>query len=438
MANFQPSSIVSEIRGSVGSLTYSRNRSGAIVKQKLVQPASNTALQQAVREAMADGVAAWQAATQAEQNSWAQYASQNVVGKNISRKIKRAGYNEFMSRWLNRLALESSGTGFYPEPKVRIFPVITSVVQATSSIEMFYDCLVNPSTVQIAVYATPPISPGINHINQSFYRLIGHFTPGAQTGSQELFTWYDAYYSPDSGDTGKKIGIMIRAINTDNFAASQFFFAQILISGGLVLNAPSIDQSRVQTVTLTGGVTTFTASFTSTPAEGQLILLFFSTKQNRTATAPSGFSTLYNVNGNPGTGCFYKIASSSESNSYTITFNSSSVNLTTVLVSVNDVNQTTPVSIANSPTNGTGSTLDGASANQAIAAKTLVLSAFNTGGTGISSVNNSFAFLSVTTATFIIRIAQRTYDSSDTGQNCTATFGASTFARGSFFKVNPV
>ena len=240
MAVITPSSIVSEIRGSVGDQTYSRNRYGAYVKGKIVQVNPNTADQITVRAAMAAAVAAWQAASQTYQNTWNDFAASRKTAKNISRKVTRAGFNDFVSRYLNRTAIGSSGTGFLPLPLVRLTPVITSITPGTNSILLAYDTLTSSANCDIAVYATHPISAGINNVNKSFYRVIGSFTPGSQVGTEELYSMYTAKFPLTAPDIGKKIGIAIRAINSDNFAAGSFFFVPIIISGGLVSGAAQV------------------------------------------------------------------------------------------------------------------------------------------------------------------------------------------------------
>lgn len=341
MANFQPGSIVSEIRGSVGDVTYSRNRGGAIVKQKLVQTNPDTAKQQAVRLAMAEAVSDWQNADQSTQDKWGQFAQSQVVGKNISRKISRAGYNEFISRYMNRIAIEGAGTDFEPLPKVRINPVITSIVQATSSILLNYDCLRSPSNVAIAVFATPPISPGINHINPSLMRVIGFFEPSSQVDSEELFTMYDDYYNLVPGDAGKKIGLAIKAVNTDNYAAGGFFFAQIIISAGLV---PSVVPSVVQSSNgNANAVNSITASLPAVPSAGRLLVVWLARTNGTNFNVPSGWTEVFRRNNSTSSiQCLIRITGGSESNSYTFTA-VANANQRYVLYEVQDVNLTTPV-----------------------------------------------------------------------------------------------
>jgi len=231
MANFQPSSLVSEIRGSVGQLTYSRNRGGAVVKQKLVQTNPDTALQQAVRAEMADAVIAWRNETQEVQDMWIQFASSKLIGKNISRKIHRSGMNEYTSRYLNKFVISGAVSPYQPLPSVRLFPVITLVAQSAGSILLSIETLAPVGDCTLVIYATPPISPGINAINKSFYRVIGLFEPVSTSFTLDVYSMINAYYSLTVGDSGKKVGIAIKAVNTDNYAAGQFFFVQTILSG---------------------------------------------------------------------------------------------------------------------------------------------------------------------------------------------------------------
>jgi hypothetical protein len=131
---------------------------------------------------------------------------------------------------MNRFAVGGVPAEFAPLPKVRLNPVITSVTQGTGSIVVNIDTLRPVGDCDIVIYATHPISPGINMINQSFYRIIGVFSPTSQIDSVDIFTEYDTLFPLTIGDIGKKIGIAIRAVNTDNFAAGQFFFVPAIIS----------------------------------------------------------------------------------------------------------------------------------------------------------------------------------------------------------------
>jgi len=231
MAVITKSALISEIRGSVGNVTYSRNRAGAIAKAKLIQTNPDTIEQQAVRATMADGVQEWQNLSQQMQDLWLRYVSEELVGKSISRKVRRTAMNEFVSRWMNRFAVGGTAVEFFPLPKVRLNPVIQSVEQTTGSIILNINTLRPIGNCNIIVYATHPLSPGINMINKSFFRIIGVFTPAAQLTAVDIYSDYVAKFPLTGADVGKKIGIAIRAVNSDNFAAGQFFFVQAIISG---------------------------------------------------------------------------------------------------------------------------------------------------------------------------------------------------------------
>jgi hypothetical protein len=378
MAVITPSALISEIRGSVGDQTFSKNRYGAYVKAKLVQTVTNTAEQIAVRDELADGVEEWQNLSQADQNKWMQYANSNLLSGRISRKYKRSGYNEFLSRWQNRIALGSGSTSFEPLPKVRLFPVIKNVTVGTTQIDLEIDTLKPIGNCEIAVYATPPISPGINYIRPSYYRLIGVITPSAQVSTSNVYTAYNTKYGLTSGDIGKKIGIAIRAINTDNFAAGQFFFAQITISGGLVSSAPV----RIQSV-LFDYLSTQprTVSLPNTAQENNLIVFIVRMTGTAAITLPAGFTVLATRTTNSTIAyVLYKIASNSESNSYTFSWSGTRFFYGQGFEFEN-IDLTTPIeSIANIANASAGDLLFSASHN--VPANTFYISFF-TGSPGI-------------------------------------------------------
>jgi hypothetical protein len=386
MAVITPSSIVSEIRGSVGDVTYSKNRYGPYVKAKLIQPASSTAPQVVMRDALADGVASWQLTTEATKQAWENFVVSHLKSKNISRHICKSAYNEFVSRYVNRILVEGSNTGFNPLPAAETFPVVTSITQAANSILIDWSSIIDPANTSFVIYATEPLNSTVQSIGKSQYKSLAYFQPSGLSGSEDIFTLYDALYSLTAGDVGKRIGIAIKAVNNSNYAGSTMFYTNFILSSNVISTPPSIVQNAY--LEQSGSSLSKTVTFASAPAEDSLIVLMIACGISQNVTLPSGFTRLAPL---PNAASFghvcYKIAGASEPSSYTFTLTSATL---TGVAGVEIINANTVT-----PFNETG----GRTGNDSIAnaVSTIDLNA-NTNSLALACLmtnnNNSFVSLS--------------------------------------------
>lgn len=437
MAVITPSSLISEIRGSIGDVTYSRNRYGAYTKAKLIQPASNTAAQQLRRDALAEGVAAWQAIGDDEFTLWQKYVKEQLVSKNISRQIVRAAYNEFISRYVNRSLVDGVSSGFAPYPRARVSPIITSIAQATTSILLNYDCQQTPSNIALAIFATAPVSSTVRSFSKSAYKFLTYIEPTSQTDSTQLFSLLNALYSFTSADVGKRIAFSIKCVNTDNFAASQSHYSSMILESTTIAAPPQVVQSKTDRQ---GSGTSKTFSFNSVPVDGQLIVIAIRTGTTAAYTVPSGFNLVNTAyTGNPALAIYYKIASS-ESNSYTFTATTSQTFWAFIGYTISNVNQTTPIDAKSQNSSGASNVTTiaaGAAAITASANSLLLAFACSSSSSSAPSVDNSFTNLlqAGTGGIFNLISAERSYTSLTVSQNCNFSWTTTGRGRANIFEI---
>jgi hypothetical protein len=221
MAVITPSALVSEISGSIGDQTYSRNRYGAYVKQKLVQPASSTPAQEVFRDALANAMLLWQTQSQAARNAWNEYVRTYRKSKSISRQVYLSGMNEFVSRYLNRAGVNSANAlqnEFQGEPPN---PWITAVAYDTGEINVSYECIADLEDHFLVFMATPPLSSGINSLNPSLLRIIKVIETTGTSGTENIFDEYDALFSISGSNVGDRIFLSVKAVRGDNFISSK-------------------------------------------------------------------------------------------------------------------------------------------------------------------------------------------------------------------------
>lgn len=96
---------VSEIRGSIGSHTYSRNRFGAYIRSRTVPTNPSTPAQSAIRTIMAQVVAAWHNLEQIDRDEWGDYAASIPWTNKLGQQVYLSGQNHFVRYNVARLAM---------------------------------------------------------------------------------------------------------------------------------------------------------------------------------------------------------------------------------------------------------------------------------------------------------------------------------------------
>lgn len=435
MAVITPSSLISEIRGSVGDVTYSRNRYGPYVKAKLTQPASATDAQILRRDALTLGVTNWKTLSDAEYLTWAAYVSQHLEAKNISRKIRRAAFDEFIGRYVNRSLVDTALSGFTPQPSVRLFPSITSFTQAFDSITVNIETENFAANCAYVIYATAPMSDSIRVINKSNYKVLTFYTPTGASDSIDIFTLYDAVYSLTSANVGDRIGIAVKAVNLDNYAGGKISYNNFILESAVIAAPPSILQGRTLIQANSGSAT---VSLAAPPTSGNLMIAIMNPLGTKTITPPSGWTSFqYEALGGVTIEAFRKVAGGSETNSYTFT-TTATPDWHNAIFEIIDCDTSSPIDFSTDNNNGgvAGKVLNSASADQTPADNTLVFAALGTvGSANITTVSNSFV-IGYTSGT-LLQVATRKYFSSVAGQNAQWNWQTNRTAVSLFFSIKP-
>lgn len=89
MALFQ--AILGEIRGSIGNDTWSRNPSGAYIRQRTTPVNPNTPGQNDAKAALTGATGNWRFLTQAQRNEWNLYADNTFTKNKLGETIKISG-----------------------------------------------------------------------------------------------------------------------------------------------------------------------------------------------------------------------------------------------------------------------------------------------------------------------------------------------------------
>ena len=427
MAVINPSALVSEIRGSVGDQTFSKNHYGQYVKAKLTQTVINSVAQIVYQEALADGVAAWQNISEPERKLWQAFSDARLRNLRISRNHTLAAFNEMVKRYLNRAILSSGAVGFSPFPDVRLHPAITNIEQDFHELNLTFTSLDFTSDCDYALYATPPLSPGITNPSISAYKLLEVFTPSTGSQVRDIYSVYNAMFDLSTAAIGAKIFFYVKAINSDNFASSARAHNVTAVTNDLLPGPPQIVQTRAQ-ASVSGA--NISLNFTTPPEDGQLIILICQCHNAVTYTPPSGFTSIAGpINTFPALQAWWKIASG-ESGTYTIVASGTAFNGNAIGYTIIGFDPADPIGEVRTYSSGGTNVHSGVNAsgmNVATNSLVIAIQAKDSSNSGPSTVDEGFANQTNINSgsAYNLSSALHEYPSGDTGLQVTWTVPSS-------------
>ena len=189
MATIQPSVLVSQIVGSAGSSTFSRNRGGNYAKVRKASTNPRTPFQQNFRNIFAALSAYWRSMTNTERESWTSRSSLFPYTNKIGIVKYYSGFNLFMK--FNQTLQVGGFTTINTAPSPYAFPEFTDFrVNTLDSSNMILDCIssLGDSNTRYYVFASIPQSAGANYCSPSTYKFIGAYS---NTGSDTLNIFSD-------------------------------------------------------------------------------------------------------------------------------------------------------------------------------------------------------------------------------------------------------
>jgi len=135
--------IVTDIRGAIGGVVFSRNKSGAIARKRTTPFNPKSVLQEAIRAIMSFVVQLYKTGlTSAQKAEWAVFAKNTDAKNKLGETIKLSGYNQFVK---SNVAAKNAGL---PEildgPATFILPgedptLSVSVSEASQTLQVTFD-----------------------------------------------------------------------------------------------------------------------------------------------------------------------------------------------------------------------------------------------------------------------------------------------------------
>lgn len=211
MAKFTPGAIVSEISGKIAATIFTRNRGGNIIRNRRTPINRRSVAQSVRRQGLGNLASAWRGLTQAQRGSWngatGNFPYQNTLGetKFLSGSQLYIQFNQ------NLLILGLATVDTAPAPFA--FAVFTIVLTGAAVPTLSLAFTPDPMTAlnNLAVYATPNLSPGIDSPNASKFRFLETIDAAAVSPANILATFQALFGDPV---VGQKIFVEVRPIST--------------------------------------------------------------------------------------------------------------------------------------------------------------------------------------------------------------------------------
>jgi len=231
MALIKFSAVVGDASGKLGGIVFSKNGNGAYIKEYSSPVNPNTAKQAAVRETFGFLAAHYRTLSKADQSQWESMTKQYPYQNRMGDTKFYSGQQLFMK--LNQFLLANLGGDPLANCPV---PVdlsacrldngsITATEGGVALMELEFT-EIGAATEAIVLYATAPMSSGINRVPDNAYRKIMVIHDASLTNTYEILGAYSAVFGVPP--VGAQIGI--KSVLFDKGMAANGSNGQILLS----------------------------------------------------------------------------------------------------------------------------------------------------------------------------------------------------------------
>lgn len=229
---YLPSAFIGQLAGTMGCTVATHSRYSSFFRNRVMPVNPKTPAQTLVRDLMTSLSQNWKGLSNAQQQAWSQLANtgprRNIQGK----QIMLTGHAFYLHLNLFRNQVDLARIDVAP-PAIETppsFTDVTNVINGTGAI-----LTINPTVIDrtatnfITVWATPPISPGINFVGQSDYRLLTFFAANVFVPVTILAAYEAVFGAGWQTFVGMKIGIRIQGISDSGFDGKFIESLQLII-----------------------------------------------------------------------------------------------------------------------------------------------------------------------------------------------------------------
>ena len=199
---FTPGIAVSQLSGSVGGTTASRNRGGQYFRNRAIPTNPSSPAQESVRAILASLSQAWADLTTAQRASWKAWSSENPVINALGASISLTGHQGFIQ--INS-RLDLTNDTLLTAPPVANAPLALDTLTLAADIgagnfDLTYTATPLAASVELWIEGAIHNSAGVSYV-RNLYRFIG-VSAAAQASPLDIETIFsDKFGTPIVGQT---------------------------------------------------------------------------------------------------------------------------------------------------------------------------------------------------------------------------------------------
>ena len=156
MARVKLSPLISTLSGSIGGVTFQRNKYGMTLREKPIPVNFNTEYQYTVRQAVLTAQAAWQALSEDQQKQWRRFPDFSLQGTRHNKSVKLSGHALYLKYQVIRLL---SGLSLLTTINYNVMPAVPEfdkIDYTMPTLEIYFEDTVDVSEYWFLLRLTNP------------------------------------------------------------------------------------------------------------------------------------------------------------------------------------------------------------------------------------------------------------------------------------------
>lgn len=204
MAIITPSQLVSEIRGSIGDKTFSRNHYRAYVKARVAPTDTPSSYKTTARQNMTDCVAAWQALSSGQQLLWSTVAENFYTKSRLGSQHKMGGFNHFIKHNILRLQCELSITDSPKNPVELPRSVFTNMFWGNGEADFRITRKPTSLSLKTLLYMSPPVNASVLSVNSTQLLFMTYQGSFNGTNTYDFTSFFEARFGATTDFPGMR------------------------------------------------------------------------------------------------------------------------------------------------------------------------------------------------------------------------------------------
>ena len=205
-AKFTPGAIVSEVRNKIAATVYSKNASGAIIRNRVTPINRRSTGQTAQRQLLSSLASGWRGLTQAQRDGWNAAAANFPQSDSLGQTVILTGEQFYVRCNANLTLINESLITAAPIPTS--FPAITAAIASltVAAFTVGFTPDPVPAGFTLVIRATRPLSAGKQFFAQSEFRFV-QLAAAASASPANINTAYEAIFGDKTGQVGQKVAV---------------------------------------------------------------------------------------------------------------------------------------------------------------------------------------------------------------------------------------